>query len=60
MSQNQSPKPQHEPLPRVPKVPPNRPYDYTPEETESIAKEQSKNFFANLKKKQPEQPALDP
>jgi hypothetical protein len=52
-----------EPLPRVPKVPPKRPYDYTPEENEAIAKEHLKNFFANLKKKQPEQPeqsALDP
>jgi hypothetical protein len=60
MSRKRSPKPRQEPLPRVPKVPPKRPYNYTPEKTEAIAKEQSKTFFANLKKKQPEQPALDP
>jgi hypothetical protein len=32
MSRNRSPIHRQEPLPRVPKVPPKRPYDYTPEE----------------------------
>jgi hypothetical protein len=62
MSCNRSPIRQQEPLPRVPKVPPKRPYDYTLEENAAIIQEKSKNFFANLKKKQPEQskqPALD-
>jgi hypothetical protein len=57
MSRNRSPIRRLEPLPKVPKVPPKRPYNYTPEENEVIAKEQAKNFVA--KKKQPEQPALD-
>jgi hypothetical protein len=60
MSHKQSPIHRQEPHPRVTKVPPKRPYDYTLEENEAIAKEHSKNFFAILKKKQPEQPALDP
>jgi hypothetical protein len=59
MSRNRSPIRREEPLLRVPKVPPKRPYNYTPEENEAIVKEQSKNFFANLKKNQPEQLALD-
>jgi hypothetical protein len=43
-------------------LPLTRPYNYTLEENEAMAKEKSKKFFANLKKKQPEQveqPALD-
>jgi hypothetical protein len=52
-----------EPLPKVPTLPPKRPYDFTPEEIEAMVKEKSKNFTTNLKKKQlehPELPALDP
>jgi hypothetical protein len=61
---NQSSIRRQEPLPRVPKVPPKRPYDYTLEENAAIVQEKSKNFFENLKKKKTEQsaeqPPLDP
>jgi hypothetical protein len=64
MSHNRSPIRRQEPLPRVPKVPPKRPYDYTPEENAAIIQEKSKNFFENLQKKRTEQstdqPPLDP
>jgi hypothetical protein len=49
-----------EPLAKVHKLPPKRPYDCTLEENEAMAKEKIEKFFANLKKKQPEQPAPDP
>jgi hypothetical protein len=61
---NRSPTRREEPLPRVAKVPPKRPYDYTPEENAAIVQEKSKNFFKNLKNKKTEQsteqPPLDP
>jgi hypothetical protein len=61
---NRSPIRRQAPLPRVPKVPPKRPYDYTPEENAAIVQEKSKTFFENLKKKRTEQsaeqPPLDP
>jgi hypothetical protein len=60
MSRNRSPIRRQEPLPRVPKVPPKRPYDYTPEENAAIVQEKSKNFFENLKKKRTEQSAKQP
>jgi hypothetical protein len=53
MSRNQSPKRRREPLPKVPKVPPKRAYDYTPEENAVIAKKQMEKHFA---KKKPEPP----
>jgi hypothetical protein len=46
-----------EPLTRVPKVPPKRPYNYTPEENAAIVHEKSKNFFEIFKKKRIEQSA---
>jgi hypothetical protein len=57
---NRSPIHRQEPLPRVPKVPPKRPYDYTPKENAVIVQEKSKNFFENLKKKKTEQSAKQP
>jgi hypothetical protein len=57
MSHNRSPIHRQEPLPRVPKVPPTRPYDYTLEENAVKEKEKSKNFFENLKRKKTEQSA---
>jgi hypothetical protein len=64
MSHNRSPIRRQEPLPRVPKVPPKRPYDYTPEENAVKVQEKSKNFFEKLKRKKTkqsaEQPSLDP
>jgi hypothetical protein len=51
---NRSPIRRHEPLPRVPKVPTKRPYDYTLEENAAIVQEKSKNFFENLKKNKTE------
>jgi hypothetical protein len=54
MSLNRSPKCRQEPLPRVPKVPPKRPYDYTEEENEKIAKEQYMKSNFGKKKPQPE------
>jgi hypothetical protein len=64
MSRNRSPIHRQEPLPRVPKVPPKIPYDYTPEENAAKVQEKSKNFFENLKRKKTEQsteqPPLDP
>jgi hypothetical protein len=42
---NRSPIRRQEPLPRVPKVPPKRPYDYTPKENAAIVQEKSKNFL---------------
>jgi hypothetical protein len=60
MSHNRSPIRRQEPLPRVPKVPPKRPYDYTPEENAAKVQEKSKNFFENLKRKKTEQSAEQP
>jgi hypothetical protein len=64
MSRNRSPIRRQEPLPRVLKVPPKRPYDYTLEENAAKEQEKSKNFFENLKRKKTEQsteqPPLDP
>jgi hypothetical protein len=61
---NQSLIRRQEPLPRVPKVPPKRPYNRTPEKNAAIVQEKSKTFFENLKKKRTEQsteqPPLDP
>jgi hypothetical protein len=61
---NRSPIRRQEPLPRVPKVPPKRPYDRTPEANAAIIQEKSETFFENLKKKRTEksaeQPPLDP
>jgi hypothetical protein len=57
MSRNRSPIRRQEPLPRVPKVPPKRPYDYTPEKNAAKVQEKSKNFFENLKRKKTEQSA---
>jgi len=61
---NRSPIRRQEPLPRVPKVPPKRPYDYTLEENAAKVQEKSKNFLENLKRKKTEQsaeqPPLDP
>lgn len=54
MSRNRSPKRRQEPLPRVPKVPPKRPYDYTEEENDKIAKEQYMKSKFGKKKPQPE------
>ncbi|KAK1625993.1 hypothetical protein QYE76_000308 [Lolium multiflorum] len=59
MSRNRSPKRKQEPLPRVPKVPPKRPYDYTVEENAKIAKEQHMKSMFGKKKPQPEpEPAI--
>ena len=47
-----------EPLPKVPKAPPKRAYDYTPEENEEIVKDQGHTWLENLKKpKQPDFPS---
>ncbi|KAK1645650.1 hypothetical protein QYE76_063455 [Lolium multiflorum] len=54
MSRNQSSKHRQEPLPRVPKVPPKRPYDYTKEENDKIAKEQYMKSKFGKKKPEPE------
>jgi hypothetical protein len=58
MSHNQSPKHRREPLPKVPKVPPKRPYDYTEEENAKVAKAQymEKNFGKKKPEPDPEPP----
>ena len=38
-----------EPLPRVPKVPPKRAYDLTPEELEKTVQDKNKAFFESIK-----------
>jgi hypothetical protein len=45
MSHNRSPICRQEPLPRVPKIPPKRPYDYTTEENAVIIQEKSKKLI---------------
>jgi hypothetical protein len=57
---NRSPIRRQEPLPRVPKVPPKRPYDYALKENAAIIQEKSKTFFENLKKKRTEQSTEQP
>ena len=58
MSRNRSPKRRQDPLPRVAKVPPKRPYDYTKEENAKIAKAQymEKNFGKKKPEPEPESP----
>jgi hypothetical protein len=59
LSRNKSPRRKQEPLPRVPKVAPKRPYDYTVEENAKIVAEQHKQQMLKLKKPQLEpEPAI--
>jgi hypothetical protein len=54
LRRNRSPKLRQEPLPRVPKVPPKRPYHYIEDECEKIAKEQYMKSNFDKKKPHPE------
>ncbi len=57
---NGSPKRRLSPLPKVPKGPPKRAYDCTPEETTTISQAQTKAYFEKMKAQREKQKKLFP